>query len=256
MHTLPDWLTSPIVGGMVVSLGLHLAALVWLEPQPSPAAPRVTVIEARLHRPAPAATVPQPLESFDGPPQEGTDPHGGPLGRVTQAGDTANPAALAAPVAAAPDMPAPEAAPAAVQPAAPATAADPAAAPAASPAPAEQASAALTLDIPFDPTWYLARQVDRHPRAQGVIAPAYPELARQRGQQGYVKIMLKIDELGRVVEAEVVEASPPGVFDASALAAFSAARFDPAMRQGRPVRYQAYMRVDFELRDAAHEPAR
>jgi protein TonB len=52
-----------------------------------------------------------------------------------------------------------------------------------------------------------------------------------------------------VQSAEVVEATPPGVFDKAALAAFRDARFTPAMKDGRPVRYQAYIRVDFKLED-------
>lgn len=60
-------------------------------------------------------------------------------------------------------------------------------------------------------------------------------------------LMLKIDDLGRVREAEVIEANPTGVFDESALQAFRAGRFEPAMKDGRPVRYQAYIRVEFKL---------
>lgn len=105
------------------------------------------------------------------------------------------------------------------------------------------------LPLGIDTTWYLARQVDVHPRAIGRIEPAYPEEARRRNQEGTLKLMLKIDELGRVKEAEVVEAQPPGMFDEAALAAFRNARFQPAMKDGRPVRYQAYMRVDFKLED-------
>jgi protein TonB len=98
-----------------------------------------------------------------------------------------------------------------------------------------------------DTTWYLARQVDRHPRAIGNITPKYPELARQRNQEGTLKLRVKIDDLGRVREVEVVEAQPPEVFDEAALEAFRAARFHPAMKDGRPVRYEAYMRVEFKL---------
>ena len=61
--------------------------------------------------------------------------------------------------------------------------------------------------------------------------------------------MLKIDDLGRVQSAEVVEAIPPGMFEEAALAAFSKARFVPAIKDGRPVRLQAYIRVDFKLKD-------
>jgi protein TonB len=105
------------------------------------------------------------------------------------------------------------------------------------------------LPIGIDTNWYQARQVDNQPKAIGVIEPVYPEEAKRRNQEGTLKLMLKIDDLGRVQSAEVVEATPSGVFDAAALEAFKSARFQPAMREGRPVRYQAFIRVDFKLKD-------
>jgi protein TonB len=106
-----------------------------------------------------------------------------------------------------------------------------------------------SLPIGIDTHWYLARQVDKQPKAIGSIEPVYPDDAKRRDLEGTLKLMLKIDDLGRVLSAEVVEATPPGVFDKAALAAFRDARFTPAMKDGRPVRYQAYIRVDFKLED-------
>ena len=106
-----------------------------------------------------------------------------------------------------------------------------------------------SLPIGIDTQWYLARQVDKQPKAIGLIEPVYPEQAKRRDIEGTLKLMLKIDDLGRVLSAEVVEATPPDVFDKAALAAFRDARFSPAMKDGQPVRYQAYIRVDFKLED-------
>jgi len=106
-----------------------------------------------------------------------------------------------------------------------------------------------SLPMGIDTQWYLARQVDKQPKAIGLIEPVYPEEAKRRDIEGTLKLMLKIDEIGRVLSAEVVEATPPGVFDAAALTAFRDARFTPAMKDGRLVRYQAYIRVDFKLED-------
>ena len=112
---------------------------------------------------------------------------------------------------------------------------------------AEPAAAALNLPSPVDPRWYGAREVDGHPRAISHIEPAYPETARRRGQTGWVKVRLRIDERGGVTEAEVVESQPAEVFDAATLDAFRRARFEPARRQGLPVRYEGFFRVSFEL---------
>lgn len=111
----------------------------------------------------------------------------------------------------------------------------------------EPVGPALELPALFDANWYAAREVDSHPRAVGSIRPVYPESARRQGVSGWVKLRLKIDEQGRVAEVEAVEARPRGVFDAAAAEAFKQARFEPARRQGLPVRYEGYFRVTFEL---------
>ena len=105
------------------------------------------------------------------------------------------------------------------------------------------------LPLGVDDTWYQARQVDVQTRVIGRIAPAYPDAARRRSQEGTLRAMLKIDDLGRVQSVEVVEAQPPGVFEEAALEALRQARFRPAMKDGRPVRFQATLRVDFKLED-------
>lgn len=107
----------------------------------------------------------------------------------------------------------------------------------------------LAFDLPLmvDLRWYGPREVDGHPRALDRIQPVYPEDARRQGQVGWVKVRLKIDEQGRVSDTEIVEAQPPGVFDAATVEAFRQARFEPARRQGLPVRYEGLFRVVFEL---------
>jgi protein TonB len=114
---------------------------------------------------------------------------------------------------------------------------------------ASQASALPSLILGIDTHWYLASQVDVQPKAIGRVQPLYPEQAKKQNIEGTLKLMLKIDDLGRVQSAEVVEAIPPGMFEEAALAAFSKARFVPAIKDGRPVRLQAYIRVDFKLKD-------
>ena len=229
------WLREPIARALLLSACLHLALLALVQPVPGSGKPRTVVISARLEIPGPEAS-PAMVET---PAPPATDP-----------GQDSPPSA-SAPLAT--EQPAPVQLPATPAPLATVETRHP---PAASPAvggPPNVGPAPLSpvpsLPLGIDTTWYLARQVDVHPRAIGRIEPAYPEEARRRNQEGTLKLMLKIDELGRVKEAEVVEAQPPGMFDEAALAAFRNARFQPAMKDGRPVRYQAYMRVDFKLEE-------
>lgn len=242
----------PLAPGMALSLCLHLAVLAFVQPQPVVDDPQVLVINARLQPPPQTATESPPPEEANKPASPGPIPH--------------------EPV----ELPEPPAQPLTVPKPAPIQAEPPQAPPVqtlaqkteiqteaveASPAPVHSAPAAetdkrpaqrpaespLALPSPIDTTWYLARQVDRHPKAVGSISPQYPEPARRRNQEGTLKLLVKIDDLGRVRDVEVVEAQLPGVFDEAAMAAFRDARFQPAMKDGRPVRYQAYMRVEFKL---------
>jgi protein TonB len=103
------------------------------------------------------------------------------------------------------------------------------------------------IPVMLDTRWYTARQVDRRPEIMTPALPVYPEEARRRGIQGSVVIEVHIDEFGRVREIAVLEANPPGVFDAAVLDVYGRAQYRPAVLDGRPVRYIGKYRVLFEL---------
>ncbi len=257
---LQTFFQEPLSSSLLLSLSLHLALLALVQPMSGEGVAETFVINARLESVAAPTTPPQKHREAIAPPPEPA-PQLQPANDQVQ--DAAPPPSLltssvpspapSLPVAPTPPEPAPEQPrPAADIPAAAAIAMPIASSPsgqvANSPVPViNAANASLGLDV--DPTWYIARQVDVHARAVGSIVPEYPEQARRRNQEGTLKLMLKIDDLGRVHDAEVVEADPPGIFDKAALEAFGKARFQPAMKDGRPVRYQAYIRVVFKLRD-------
>lgn len=251
----PAALREPIVRGLLLSAGLHLAALALIQPSPGSGTARTVVINARLEvRESPPAAKATSLT-------EHPEPRSAPL-------DPAPPVIMTAREALTPltsQTPSPTPAPvpaAATATSGPATSPSTAAGSAGEgpPTPSAAASAGKTagpatpsalpsLPLGIDTTWYRAIQVDVHPKAIGKIEPPYPEDARRRGIEGTLKLMVKIDDLGRVQSVEVVESNRPGVFDEAALETFAKARFHPAMKDGRPVRYQAYMRVDFKLED-------
>lgn len=252
--TLPNWhalMRAPIVTGLLLSACVHLAAIVLLQPAPGSMMAQTVVISARLE-PLERPLAPAVPETTASPPP----------------GQTPAPASPPAP---APELPIPPELPpqppASVQAAAPIPASPPpvpVAAPAqdartaptraaavspASPGPDRPATPLPSVPLGVDTTWYLARQVDVQPRAIGKVEPVYPPEARRRNQEGSLKLMVRIDDLGRVQSAEVVEAHPAGMFEEAALDAFRKARFQPALRDGRPVRMQAYIRMDFKLED-------
>ena len=90
-----------------------------------------------------------------------------------------------------------------------------------------------------------ARHLRLSPRtARAFIAPrptqlvsgsaAYPEDARAQGIEGLVVVRYDVAVDGRVINARVVRAEPPDVFDDAALASVRSWRFNPALADGVP----------------------
>ena len=98
-----------------------------------------------------------------------------------------------------------------------------------------------------DLNWYAGRDLDVLPRPLGPVEPLFPLDAQLRGVSGKVTLALSIDATGRVVDVSVVRSDPPGVFEASALAAFRSAPFAPGIKGGRPVQSRIQTVVVFEI---------
>lgn len=244
------WLREPITRGLLASALLHFAFVMLFQSSPPDGSRQVVVINARLQQAAPAnqTALAEPVDPL---------PVSEPV-VATESLLTALTPSAALPVPADPPPPAATVAPPIPvnAPAGAVQSAVPALTPGSEQQPVnrarqggEEVSNLPSLPLGIDTNWYLANQVDRHPKAIGSVRPVYPEAAQRDNIEGTLKLKLRIDDLGRVQDAEVVEATPPGIFDEAALAAFRKARFQPAMKDGRPVRYEAYIRVEFELKD-------
>ncbi|PWB55194.1 MAG: energy transducer TonB [Nitrosomonadales bacterium] len=133
----------------------------------------------------------------------------------------------------------------------PASAETPAEAPPASAAAPERSASLPSIEVPLieDPTYYPAKEVDVHPAALQIIQPSYPDEAVRANAAGSVVLVLLLDESGKVQELSVEEASPPGMFEQSALDAFRHARFSPAQRNGRVVKSRVRIKVTYDLTD-------
>jgi protein TonB len=97
--------------------------------------------------------------------------------------------------------------------------------------------------LPPAPEYRLAGQLNPPPRPLGDIDPAYPEQAQ--GREGSVVLRLLIGANGEIENVAVVRAMPAGVFDASALAAFGAAKFSPGYLNGIAVKSQLTIEVAY-----------
>lgn len=67
------------------------------------------------------------------------------------------------------------------------------------------------------------------------VEPRYPYKASQRRIEGYVVIRFNIDEQGRPVDLEVIEAKPKRLFEREAVKALKQWRYQPMLEQGQPV---------------------
>jgi protein TonB len=56
------------------------------------------------------------------------------------------------------------------------------------------------------------------------------------GKEGWVKLSFTIDEVGGVVDVEVIDAEPKRLFDREAKRALSRWKYKPKVVDGKPVR--------------------
>lgn len=94
------------------------------------------------------------------------------------------------------------------------------------------------------PWYYPARYLHRRPTPLKPIWPDYPESLEN--QHGRVRILLLINEEGDVDQHRIEVSDPPGMFDATVVAAFTTARYAPALIAGYKVKSQLLAEVSFE----------
>ena len=79
------------------------------------------------------------------------------------------------------------------------------------------------------------------------VLPVYPDNARRRGIEGYVKLAFTITAEGRVENVRVLESSPARVFDRAARRAALRWRFAPRREGGQLVAREAVKKLEFRL---------
>jgi len=89
--------------------------------------------------------------------------------------------------------------------------------------------------------------VDSPPRPVYQAPLEYPRGARARGVEGYVLLSVLISAAGEIEKVQVLESSPAGIFDESAMQGVRSWRFEPAQYQGRSVKVWARQRIRFDL---------
>lgn len=67
------------------------------------------------------------------------------------------------------------------------------------------------------------------------IDPKYPTQAARDGLEGWVMLSYTIDNIGRVTDITVLDASPKGIFDREARRALAKWRYKPTVKGGKPL---------------------
>jgi TonB family protein len=79
------------------------------------------------------------------------------------------------------------------------------------------------------------------------VAPDYPSKALSQRVSGAVTVEYTVDVNGDTRDVRVVEATPPGVFDHSALVAVKRWHYEPIIANGAPVEIPVRTSIRFEL---------
>ena len=79
------------------------------------------------------------------------------------------------------------------------------------------------------------------------IPPEFPREAREQALSGWVDVQFLVLPDGSVSEVSVVGADPAGVFETPAMDAVRKWKYQPVMRDGKPINQRARVRVRFAL---------
>jgi periplasmic protein TonB len=77
------------------------------------------------------------------------------------------------------------------------------------------------------------------------VNPDYPSAAKKEGISGFVDLEITISSQGVVEDATVLQSTPPGMFDKSAVAAVRKWKYDPRFVDG--IASNAHVKVHLEF---------
>lgn len=90
-------------------------------------------------------------------------------------------------------------------------------------------------------------EVDQPPRPILRDRPIYPPRAIRRNIEGYVRVLFIVNPRGLVEDTEVLESDPGDIFVEAVRQAVSNWRFEPAMKDGKPVYLRVVTNLYFQL---------
>lgn len=100
--------------------------------------------------------------------------------------------------------------------------------------------------FPLPNHYYRAGEIDEKAEPVDIPPLVYPEEAYLRRIEGTVVLRVFINASGTIDSVDLLSATPPGLFEQSALDAVLATRFRPARLFGRPVNSQKTLEIRFD----------
>ena len=98
------------------------------------------------------------------------------------------------------------------------------------------------------PSVAMAGGSDRGPVPQVRLDPDYPPQAKDRGIEGWAIVSFTVTREGRVKDVVVIDSQPKGMWDRSTLRAVANWRYQPALKDGKPVETRGMKaKVNYEL---------
>ena len=94
---------------------------------------------------------------------------------------------------------------------------------------------------------YSEEQLDLPLMVLARMPPVYPIQARRRGTEGWVRVLLTVDKIGKVTETAILEAEPVGVFEKCVERCVLGWRFKPGTVNGTPVKARIETTIEFKL---------
>jgi protein TonB len=79
------------------------------------------------------------------------------------------------------------------------------------------------------------------------VNPIYPQRATAAATQGWVELDFTVGVNGTVSDVAVHAAAPPGIFDQAASTALAQWRYQPVLRDGKPIPQRARIRIRFAI---------
>ncbi|MFC3192781.1 energy transducer TonB [Marinicella sediminis] len=88
---------------------------------------------------------------------------------------------------------------------------------------------------------------DRSGTIKTAIAPMYPQKPLLSKTEGWVKLLIQVNEFGKVSSATVLDAEPARVFNAAALKAIKKWTFYQKVQDGQAMPFQVTQTIEFKL---------